>query len=50
MKEDPELSEEDVMKIVEERLAEYKWLVGGVKFVEKIPKLPSGKILRRLLK
>lgn len=28
----------------------HKWLQGGVKFTESIPKSPSGKILRRLLR
>lgn len=32
------------------RLTDYKRLRGGVRFVESIPKSPSGKILRRLLK
>ena len=34
----------------EERTARYKWLRGGVVFVQQVPKSPSGKILRRLLK
>jgi len=33
-----------------ERLASYKALTGGVKFVDVIPKNPSGKILKRLLR
>ncbi|KAK3364657.1 acetyl-CoA synthetase-like protein [Lasiosphaeria hispida] len=36
--------------LVEKRTAKYKWLVGGIIFVDQIPKSPSGKILRRLLK
>lgn len=36
--------------VVEERTARYKWLRGGVVFVESIPKSPSGKILRRVIK
>ncbi len=36
--------------LVEKRTAKYKWLIGGIVFVEQIPKSPSGKILRRLLK
>ncbi|KAH6630000.1 hypothetical protein B0J18DRAFT_419913 [Chaetomium sp. MPI-SDFR-AT-0129] len=36
--------------LVETRTAKYKWLVGGIVFVDQIPKSPSGKILRRLLK
>jgi acyl-coenzyme A synthetase/AMP-(fatty) acid ligase len=30
--------------------AHYKQLKGGVEFIDVIPKSPSGKILRRLLK
>ncbi|KAK3372272.1 hypothetical protein B0H63DRAFT_527124 [Podospora didyma] len=36
--------------LVEARTTKYKWLVGGVVFVKAIPKSPSGKILRRVLK
>jgi acyl-CoA synthetase (AMP-forming)/AMP-acid ligase II len=36
--------------LVEKRTAKYKWLVGGIVFVDQIPKSPSGKILRRILK
>ncbi|SMR50038.1 unnamed protein product [Zymoseptoria tritici ST99CH_3D1] len=32
------------------RVARHKALVGGVKFVDEIPKLPSGKIQRKILK
>lgn len=35
---------------MKERLARYKQLEGGVQFVESIPKLPSGKILKRVLR
>ena len=45
----PELSAEDVMAFTKERLASYK-TPGEVEFVEAIPKNPSGKILRRVLK
>ncbi|PKS04927.1 hypothetical protein jhhlp_008293 [Lomentospora prolificans] len=37
-------------KLVEARTAKYKWLQGGIVFVEAIPKSPSGKILRRIMK
>ncbi|KAI1654715.1 acetyl-CoA synthetase-like protein [Daldinia decipiens] len=40
----------EINKWVEEHKARYKWLKGGVEFVDAIPKSPSGKILRRLLK
>jgi acyl-CoA synthetase (AMP-forming)/AMP-acid ligase II len=36
--------------LVEKRTAKYKWLMGGLVFVDQIPKSPSGKILRRVLK
>lgn len=36
--------------LVEERTAKYKWLKGGIVFVDAIPKSPSGKILRRIMK
>ncbi|KAI9925888.1 hypothetical protein MW887_005694 [Aspergillus wentii] len=41
---------EDVQKYVLERLAKFKALTGGVKFVDAIPKNPSGKILKRTLR
>lgn len=40
----------DICKYVEEHKARYKWLKGGVEFIDVVPKSPSGKILRRLLK
>jgi 4-coumarate--CoA ligase len=39
-----------VIKWMRNRLTDYKRLRGGVVFVESIPKSPSGKILRRVLK
>lgn len=45
-----DLTEEEVMEYVKENLAEHKWLVGGVEFVEAVPKSASGKILRRNLR
>ena len=39
-----------IMKHVEEHKARHKWLKGGVDFLPAIPKSPSGKILRRLLR
>lgn len=40
----------ELRRLVEKRAARYKWLVGGIVFVDQIPKSPSGKILRRVLK
>ncbi|CAG9961939.1 unnamed protein product [Clonostachys byssicola] len=39
-----------IHKHVEEHKARHKWLRGGIEFVELIPKSPSGKILRRLIR
>lgn len=44
------LREEDVKKLISENLASYKKLTGGVRFMDEIPKSPSGKILKRLLR
>lgn len=43
-------SVQEVNKYMRGRLASYKMLEGGVVFVDEIPKNPSGKILKRLLR
>ena len=40
----------EIIKHVQDHKAHYKWLKGGVEFLDAIPKSPSGKILRRLLR
>ena len=40
----------DIAKYVEKEKARHKWLAGGIEFIDAIPKSPSGKILRRLLR
>jgi acyl-coenzyme A synthetase/AMP-(fatty) acid ligase len=40
----------EISKWLEAKVAHYKKLRGGVRFVAEIPKNPSGKILRRVLK
>lgn len=42
------LSNEDVREYVEKNLPTYKWLKGGVHFVDQMPTTPSGKILKRV--
>lgn len=42
--------EEEIKSWLKERVASYKQLKGGIKFVEHIPKSASGKILRRVLR
>jgi acyl-CoA synthetase (AMP-forming)/AMP-acid ligase II len=44
-----QLTPEQIMSYVAERVAPYKRLRGGVRFVEAVPKSPSGKLLRRLM-
>lgn len=44
------LTESEVKNFVAKNVSNSKWLRGGVRFVEEIPKNPSGKILRRMLK
>lgn len=39
-----------IQKHVEEHKAKYKWITGGIEFIDVIPKSPSGKILRRMLR
>ena len=48
--EDGSTSPDDIAAWVKERVAPYKRLDGGVVFTDAIPKSPSGKILRRLLR
>jgi 4-coumarate--CoA ligase len=45
-----EVREDDVKEWVGERLAKYKALDAGVRFVNVIPKNASGKILKRMLR
>ena len=44
------ISEADIVKFVADNTAPYKHLVGGVEFIDVIPKSNSGKILRKELK
>lgn len=44
------ITEEEVKALIGERLAKYKQLTGGVKFLDEIPKSASGKILKRVLR
>jgi 4-coumarate--CoA ligase len=50
LKQGSRMREADVQAYMKERLAGYKQLVGGVKFVDTIPKNASGKILKKDLK
>lgn len=44
------IREKDIIQYVNERVSNPKRLRGGIKFVDSIPKTPSGKLLRRELR
>ena len=44
------LVKRDIRRHVEKHKSRAKWLDGGVEFVDQIPKSPTGKILRRMLR
>ena len=50
LEENDAMVKRDIQKFVEKGKARHKWLTGGVEFIDVIPKSPSGKILRRLLR
>ena len=39
-----------IQEWITSRVAKHKWLVGGVTFVEEVPKLASGKIQRKTMR
>jgi 4-coumarate--CoA ligase len=44
------ITEDGVKRLISATLASYKQLTGGVVFLDEIPKSPSGKILKRVLR
>jgi 4-coumarate--CoA ligase len=42
--------ERDIHTFMKEKVAKHKQLVGGIMFVDEVPKLASGKIMRKLVK
>jgi len=42
------ITEEEVQKLLSDNLTSYKQLMGGVVFLNEIPKSLSGKILKRV--
>lgn len=44
------ISGKDVQEWLKPKVAKHKWLVGGVKIVDEIPKLASGKIQRKVMR
>lgn len=47
---DQRLTSTEIQEYIAKRCSKFKWLVGGVQFIDEVPKNPSGKILRRELK
>ena len=43
-------SEQDIQKWMAGRVAKHKQLLGGVLFIDEVPKSPSGKIQRKVLR
>jgi 4-coumarate--CoA ligase len=41
---------QEIHEWMKSRVAKHKWLVGGVTFVEEVPKLASGKIQRKTMR
>ncbi|KAF2860379.1 acetyl-CoA synthetase-like protein [Piedraia hortae CBS 480.64] len=50
IEESDKLLAKDIIKFVEKHKTNYKWLRGGVEFIDVVPKSPSGKILRRQIR
>jgi acyl-CoA synthetase (AMP-forming)/AMP-acid ligase II len=44
------LVKRSIMRHVQKQVSRYKWLAGGIEFIDAVPKSPSGKILRRLIR
>jgi 4-coumarate--CoA ligase len=44
------LKEADIQNYMKGKLAKHKHLVGGVAIIDEVPKLASGKIVRKLMK
>ncbi|ODM98590.1 4-coumarate--CoA ligase 2 [Orchesella cincta] len=49
VKKNEKLSEDDINNFLKPQLSEHKQLVGGIEFIDTIPKAASGKILKRQL-
>lgn len=41
---------DSIQEWIKTRVAKHKWLTGGVTFVDEVPKNPSGKIMRKIMR
>lgn len=44
------VSEKEIQEWIKQRVSKHKHLVGGVQFVDEVPKLASGKIQRKVMR
>ena len=44
------MNPDDIQEWIKTKVAKHKWLVGGVTFVEEVPKLASGKVQRKIMR
>lgn len=44
------LTDTEIQQYIANRCIKFKWLIGGVEFIDKLPKSPTGKILRKDLR
>ena len=49
-KDNPGVSEEEIVEWMKGKVARYKWLTGGVGFVNEVPKSAAGKIQRKVMR
>ncbi|KAL1958545.1 hypothetical protein VTO42DRAFT_4142 [Malbranchea cinnamomea] len=49
-KRSPPPTPESIQEWIKPRVAKHKWLTGGVVFVDEVPKSPSGKIIRKVMR
>ena len=50
LKEGKKATGDEIVKFMDKKVSRTKRITGGVKFVQSIPKNPSGKILRKLIR
>lgn len=50
VRKDGKLTAADVQEFVASRCSKFKWLVGGVEFIDEVPKSKTGKILKNELR
>lgn len=47
---DNKVTAKEIQKYIEQKCSKHKWLIGGVQFIDSVPKSSTGKILRRKVK